>query len=118
MRRFLGYAAIVLAIAAFVPGGVAWADPGNGNGGNSADHADNGNHGNNGNGGQNGSGLDGVLPGGTEGKSNSNPDGAGVNKPYGADGQAAATQGTGAYHDGNNGSGNDLHHGGGCDDNN
>jgi hypothetical protein len=42
----------------------------------------------------------------TQGKSHSNPDGGGVDKPFPADGQPAKSQGKGD-HDGNNGSGND-----------
>ena len=60
---------------------------------------------------------------GTQGKSSSNPDGAGVDKPYAADGQAAGSQGD-SYavgdvnnddYDGNNGCGNDTDF---ADDNN
>lgn len=43
---------------------------------------------------------------GTQGKSESNPDGGGVDKPYPADGQPARSQGSGDF-DGNNGCGND-----------
>jgi hypothetical protein len=52
---------------------------------------------------------------GTEGKSMSNPDGAGVDKPYAADGHAADTQGDTVDSDGNNGCGNDMDF---ADDNN
>ncbi len=38
----------------------------------------------------------------TQGKSHSNPDGGGVDKPYPADGQSAQSQGTSDF-DGNNG---------------
>src|SRR5581483_5164936 len=61
------------------------------------------------------------LPGGTEGRSPSNPDargagsiGQGVDKPYAAAGQKAESQqygGTTAYFDGNNGCGQDKHSG-------
>lgn len=50
----------------------------------------------------------------TQGKSKSNPDGGGVDKPNAASGQAAKTQGQSDF-DGNNGSGNDTDH---EDDNN
>src|SRR5688500_14410435 len=53
----------------------------------------------------------GDLPGGTMGKSGSNPDGGGVDKPYNAAGQNANTQAnasnTGILLDGNNGCGQD-----------
>ncbi len=62
-----------------------------------------------------------VLPGGTEGRSPSNPDargagsiGQGVDKPYAAAGQKAESQqygGATAYFDGNNGCGQDKHSG-------
>ena len=57
-----------------------------------------------------------VEPGGSgyQGKSNSNPDGEGVDKPYAAAGQDAETQGESDY-DGNNGCGNDTDF---ADDNN
>jgi hypothetical protein len=57
------------------------------------------------------------------GKSYSNPDGGGVDKPYAADDQAAESQGP-DYYDGNNGCGQDKKAdlapdaGGGYDDNN
>ncbi|HVF21172.1 MAG TPA: hypothetical protein VNA14_13160 [Mycobacteriales bacterium] len=46
------------------------------------------------------------APGATQGGSGSNPDGAGVDKPFAADGQLAESQGTSDF-DGNNGCGND-----------
>ena len=53
----------------------------------------------------------GDLPGGTMGKSGSNPDGGGVDKPYDAAGQKANTQtkvaDTSTHSDGNNGCGQD-----------
>src|SRR5439155_24848388 len=52
----------------------------------------------------------------TRGKSKSNPDGGGVDKPYPADGQPAGSQG-GTYLDGNNGAGQDKRIDGDCDDN-
>ena len=45
-------------------------------------------------------------PGATQGGSESNPDGAGVDKPFPADGQPAESQGSADF-DGNNGCGND-----------
>ena len=51
---------------------------------------------------------------GTQGKSHSNPDGEGVDKPYEAAGQAAESQGDSDF-DGNNGCGNDADF---ADDNN
>ncbi|HVM08981.1 MAG TPA: hypothetical protein VM345_10980 [Acidimicrobiales bacterium] len=51
---------------------------------------------------------------GTQGRSESNPDGGGVDKPYAAAGQPAESQGDGDY-DGNNGCGNDADF---ADDNN
>jgi hypothetical protein len=51
---------------------------------------------------------------GTQGRSDSNPDGEGVDKPYAAAGQGAESQGESDY-DGNNGCGNDTDF---ADDNN
>jgi hypothetical protein len=62
-------------------------------------------------------------PGSVQGNSHSNPDGNGVDKPFGADGQSAMSQGP-SFFDGNNGCGQDKHSGepadqqGGWDDNN
>ncbi|HUQ39446.1 MAG TPA: hypothetical protein VM030_04780 [Acidimicrobiales bacterium] len=74
---------------------------GNGNGGGSDHAAGNGNAGGAATGGPAaGSGGD------TQGRSGSNPDGGGVDKPYAADGQPAMSQGSSDW-DGNNGCGND-----------
>jgi hypothetical protein len=73
--------AILIAAFLLIPAGAAWADPPEGSGGD------------------------------TKGKSSSNPDGNGIDKPYstgsGASIQVAGSQGT-APHDGNNGCGNDA----------
>ena len=60
----------------------------------------------------------GTLPGGTMGRSGSNPDGGGVDKPYSADGQTAGSQPNTGFQDGNNGCGQDKRLDGGGDDNN
>lgn len=60
----------------------------------------------------------GTLPGGTMGKSHSNPDGGGVDKPYAVADQAAGSQANTGFQDGNNGCGQDKHIDGGGDDNN
>jgi hypothetical protein len=77
-------------------------------GGSFAQTSSNGNH----------NQASGPLPGGTMGKSHSNPDGGGVDKPYPADGQAAGSQANTGFQDGNNGCGQDKHIDGGGDDNN
>jgi hypothetical protein len=53
----------------------------------------------------------------THGKSHSNPDGGGVDKPFPADGQKAGSQGPNHF-DGNDGAGQDKRIDGSCDDNN
>lgn len=99
MRAFIAFL-VFLALFTALPASRALADPPDGRGnpdapGHQVDHGN----------------------GGTMGNSHSNPDGGGVDKPYPAGGQGAATQGP-DYYDGNNGCGQDKRIDGGGDDNN